>query len=694
MTESRWLRRLKEINARAPAEDSVALRAAVLAAVMAAVLAVLDVGVGNALLGPAAIIGIPAGFAFSHLTRHRSGLVVKLFLAVGATMAFVSFLSQFGGLLDGRTTAVQIPLTELFLWVQLLHSFDVPARRDLLFSLVSSFVLLAVAGVFADSMAFGVYLIAWAVAGVTALVLSHRSELGTFPALGPTARPRSVWAVVRPLAVVLGIVVLLAPLVFLVVPAAGAARALALPAELPSLVPVPLAGGLANPSLGGGDPALPSNAPSVNRRTPRASFGYFGFATSLDTAARGRPDNTLVMKVRASKPDFWRGQTFDHWDGRRWTVSVPGDRPVGGRIRHDVPVLPDDVYANFGDELVQTYYVKRPGPNMLFAAYTPTRVYFPDSVIRQLPDGSLRAGVQLDDGAVYTVISRRPHVTAERLRASRGVVPQRLRRYTQLPDDLPARVRRLAADVTASSPTTYDAVLALQRWMATHTRYSLRVPPLPRGADAVDRYLFVDKVGFCEQIGTSLVVLLRSLGVPARLAVGYLPGERNPFTGLYEVKAKDAHAWAEVWFPGVGWQGFDPTADVPLAGEIGTLSAGAGLARYLSAHLPDVSRYVVPAAAVAGLLVAAGGAVVLLGRTRRRRLHPPSWAATWVAGLERAGARRGRPRAPNETLREYATVFEDTGLAEAVELVELEAWGGEELPPEERARADSVLVNL
>ena len=79
------------------------------------------------------------------------------------------------------------------------------------------------------------------------------------------------------------------------------------------------------------------------------------------------------------------------------------------------------------------------------------------------------------------------------------------------------------------------------------------------GADAVDQYLFVDHKGFCEQIGTALVVMLRELGVPARLAVGYTPGERNPFTGLYEVKASDAHAWPELYFEGYGWLRFEPT---------------------------------------------------------------------------------------------------------------------------------------
>ena len=117
--------------------------------------------------------------------------------------------------------------------------------------------------------------------------------------------------------------------------------------------------------------------------------------------------------------------------------------------------------------------------------------------------------------------------------------------------------------------------------MGAHTKYTLDIPPLPRGEDAVDRFLFVDRRGFCEQIGTSLVVMLRSLGIPARLAVGYATGERNPFTGLYEVRAKDAHAWAEVYFPGVGWQAFDPTAHVPLAGDSTIDGAGTGALAYL-----------------------------------------------------------------------------------------------------------------
>jgi hypothetical protein len=77
--------------------------------------------------------------------------------------------------------------------------------------------------------------------------------------------------------------------------------------------------------------------------------------------------------------------------------------------------------------------------------------------------------------------------------------------------------------------------------------------------DVVEYFLFEQRRGYCEQFSSSLAVMARSLGIPARVATGYAPGEYNPFTGLYEVRASDAHAWVEVYFPGYGWSTFDPT---------------------------------------------------------------------------------------------------------------------------------------
>jgi hypothetical protein len=279
-------------------------------------------------------------------------------------------------------------------------------------------------------------------------------------------------------------------------------------------------------------------------------------------------------------------------------------------------------------------------------------------------------------------------------------VPPELRALYASPPVTTDRVRALAREVTASAPTVYDKVRALEAWIGAHTKYTLDIPQLPKGRDAVDQFLFVDRRGFCEQIGTSLVVMLRSLGIPARLAVGYATGERNPFTGLYEVRAKDAHAWAEVYFPGVGWQGFDPTASVPLAGDSAIDGAGTGALAYLDAHV-EVPSW---APALLAVLAALAGAVALgrwVGRRPRRPRRPdPSWAATRLARLEHLGARRDRPREPGETLPEYAAAlarqdpFAAAALEEVARRIDAAMFSGLAPSDSERSAIDATLDDL
>jgi hypothetical protein len=183
--------------------------------------------------------------------------------------------------------------------------------------------------------------------------------------------------------------------------------------------------------------------------------------------------------------------------------------------------------------------------------------------------------------------------------------------------------------------------------------------------------------------------------------VGFVPGERNPFTGLWEVRASDAHAWAEVWFPGVGWQAFDPTASVPLAGDGGVRAAGSGLMPYLFRHLPRPSAVVVRTAIVLGLvaLVLVVGMRLVEWRRRRRSRPRRSWADVHVAELEQLGARLGAPRRPEQTLREYERVLEAAGvpslpLQRAVGGIEVETFSGGHLPAEERAEVEAALAGL
>jgi len=171
-------------------------------------------------------------------------------------------------------------------------------------------------------------------------------------------------------------------------------------------------------------------------------------------------------------------------------------------------------------------------------------------------------------------------------------------------------------------------------------------------------------------------VMLRSLGIPAREAVGYVPGGYDPITDLYQVHADDAHAWVQVWFPGYGWQDFDPTAVVPVAPP----SPGATALRDVGAALGRI-----PPVPVAAAVVAAGLVVVLV---RWRRARPATWAERVARSAERAGRRAGRPRRPAETLAEYAGRLDELSAradgtwSRLATSVEASAYGGLDPPPD------------
>ena len=213
------------------------------------------------------------------------------------------------------------------------------------------------------------------------------------------------------------------------------------------------------------------------------------------------------------------------------------------------------------------------------------------------------------------------------------MTPEALRRAggsSRVPEDIARPVRGaaghdrrasgpLAHTITAGAPTTYDKVLR-DRAVAGRAHAVLARHPAacPRAPTPSTSTCSSTARASASRSAPSLVVMLRELGIPARLAVGYAPGERNPFTGLYEVKASDAHAWAEVYFPGVGWQGFDPTADVPLAGDSQIDAAGTGALQLPQRAAPHP------------------------GRAARRHLdRRPGWSVSCFALRSvRAGARR------------------------------------------------------
>src|SRR5439155_11321588 len=120
------------------------------------------------------------------------------------------------------------------------------------------------------------------------------------------------------------------------------------------------------------------------------------------------------------------------------------------------------------------------------------------------------------------------------------------------------RVQDLAHRLAAGHRTPYDKAMAMERYIEKNCPYTLQEEVTPHDVDAVDYYLFTTKEGACDLAGSALAVLCRSVGIPARVAVGYLEGVENPSNGGRTLREADSHLWAELYFPGYGWLTFNP----------------------------------------------------------------------------------------------------------------------------------------
>ncbi len=644
---------------------------------------------------------VTAGFAFSYWRRGKSNWWVKIVLALACLRVGWQFLRAVGA--DPYHTS--IPLTVLLLWLQTLHSFDVPARRDLLFSLLSSVILMTVAASFGQDLTYLVYLAVYAVAAVQAL--AHNAWQGAQEAAvaaplpgaapGPVqGRPAGAsWrGVVLAANHFLVVVLLVAGAVFVLTPRFEGMRLTSLPFSAQAMLLDLFAGRVFNPAYPGGEA---DRGPSAWN-----SRGYFGFSPSVDLRLRGRLDERVVMRVRTTHLFNWRALVFDTYTGTGWEIAdreaiqVDGGSPPIA-IVHDR----DEVfsYAARSLQVTQTFYIEEEQPNVVFAAPLVEQLYVPTGRIYRDRYGSLRLPGTLKPGMVYSVVSRALVPDPQRLRAASGQPPAFIReRYLGLPP-LPERVGALARQLAAGQPTAYDRVLAINRYLWTHYRYDLSIPPQRRPGDAVDYFLFEERRGYCEQFASAMVVLLRSAGIPARLVTGYTPGTPNPVTGFLEVRNSDAHAWVEAFFPGLGWIEFEPTPGFADTADLGGPAlrrwVWQDLAAWLQARLSDLASRSPAAERILSTAGAVGrmgvwGVVVLVGALgamgMRRAVHarasapPASALADIYDRMCTMLARRGVRRDPSETVAEYRRRV--TGLGNLPEVgslsavIEAAAYGG------------------
>jgi len=450
-----------------------------------------------------------------------------------------------------------------------------------------------------------------------------------------------------------------------------------------------------------------------------------GFTSQVELGAIGEieADTTVVMRVSlpeagaaaSALPGLrWRGITLDQFDGRGWTASRPERRALRvsptGFARVGAP--------RGGRMLTQEIFLEPIGTDVIFAAPRVLGV-------------RLAAGVLVDDAGGLSVAApaTRLHYTVESelefWERAAGPPPRPLEaaareRYLQLPP-LGARIPALARRITEGSADGGESARRLTTYLSRELRYSLVQARTP-GVDALDDFLFVRRSGNCEYFATALAVMLRTVGVPARVVNGFQRGEWNPYGEYLAVRLSDAHSWVEAWIDGAGWVTFDPSprderdagggrvglyldalrmrwyryvVNWSLKDQVDLAASLRHTARRWRPEWPTLTEWPRPNASFLLGLTAAVALVVAWRWRRGDAVSAPRLGRRDVPDFYRRAlrllARRGVRPAPHETAREFCARVQAEipawreAAGDLTSAYERVRFGGSSLAPDERA---------
>ena len=321
---------------------------------------------------------------------------------------------------------------------------------------------------------------------------------------------------------------------------------------------------------------LPRTAEAAFSRLMAHRVFFPGFSNQVNLGDIGelKTSSRPVMHIRiwsaqAVGPMKWRGASLSDFDGKRWTnpsrklemipvenehvvLATAGLRPPGRRINYHV-----DLEAL--------------GNDTLFFAGKPETLDVRVRALYRSETASFRLGHAVPQGFHYEVYSLLddPPERAPVLFPP-PVLPLASRQlYLQLPA-LDGRIAELARSFAAGAADDLARARDIERHLRSDYGYTLELPDR-EVADPLANFLFARRQGHCEYFASSMAVMLRSLGIPARLATGFQSGVYNPVSDLWLVRASDAHSWVEAWIPGYGWTTFDPTPADPNAGGLSLL---------------------------------------------------------------------------------------------------------------------------
>ena len=262
---------------------------------------------------------------------------------------------------------------------------------------------------------------------------------------------------------------------------------------------------------------------------------------------------------------YWRARSYNQYEDGEWNSTI---RDTAYIPENSSPLALPQLWE--GRTEVGFQFTTQINMNLLISPGVLRQASLPMKAVLQ-PIGSAGldiVAVEMDplipQGEIYQVTSSLASPSVEQLRKSGSEYPLWVREtYLQLPDDFPERIAKLAREIAFQKETQYDKVVAITYYLRDNMTYKEIIPEPPRRTDPIEWFLFEQKEGYCNYYATAEVLMLRSIGIPARLVVGYAQGEPTDNPKAFQVLAKHSHAWPEVYFDDIGWVEFEPTAGLP-----------------------------------------------------------------------------------------------------------------------------------
>jgi transglutaminase-like putative cysteine protease len=297
-----------------------------------------------------------------------------------------------------------------------------------------------------------------------------------------------------------------------------------------------------------------------------------GFSESVNLGDIGRilQSNAVVMRIipEGDPRDFlgikWRGVGLDSFDGRHWYNDNTDEVMFPPASYHRFIVPQGHGVKNRPRRFLRYRVLLSPvSTNVIFAAAVPEEIFGRLRMLSLDQTRSLHNPQHFGSPIQYEVISQVGLPSPAQLRAAPARYTEEMRfLYLRAPPRLDPRIKQLAEKLTSKATNNYDRAVAIQDYLRNHFGYTLN-PVGIQASDPVSSFLFKVKKGYCEYFASAMAIMLRTLGVPARLVNGFQTGSYNTVGKDFVVLARDAHSWVEIYFPGYGWIPFDPTPPDP-----------------------------------------------------------------------------------------------------------------------------------